>query len=229
MKKPLVSCVCVTYNRPHLLNELLYSFLMQDYENKELIIVNDQTDVKYCFDDHRVRIYNLDKRFSSLGEKRNYSKSLIKGDYMITMDDDDIYYSKHISNHIKFHLEHPEYDIVVNSKTHFSVSNDNVSVSDTVVPFNAACIKKEYVENNEFPKEKSCGEDQDFIRNAKVGDFNKEPTFHYRWGLDICHISGRGSDGVESYKIISRDTPIGKTHTINLESKISEKVKLYYK
>lgn len=232
MDKPLASCVCVTYDRPHLLNETLYCFLHQDYDNKELIIVNDQVDIKLIYDDPRVMIYNLNERFSSLGEKRNYTRGLTRGDYIFTMDDDDIYYSKHISRLLMHHFENPDMDVVANANRYYTEWNEGIQLIrswQTYVPFNGACITKEYWLNNLFPNDKSCGEDADFVRGAKVSFIHDETTtFHYRWGLDIHHISGMGSDGVESYGIVSARTPIGETRIIELKPAIPEKVKIYY-
>ena len=229
MNKPLASCVCVTYNRPHLLNELLYCFLQQDYDNKELIILNDQADKKYVYDDPRVHIYNLDERFPSLGAKREYSRNLTKGDFIFIMDDDDIYYSRHISNLLKFHLDHLTFDIVYVKQGDYTVSNENISNVDTKVAFNGASIYKKYWKNNSFLNNISNGEDQYYIQNAKICHIDGEATFHYRWGLDIHHISGLGGDGMESYNIVTNNTPIGETRIIELKPEISEKVKLYYR
>ena len=40
--QPAVSCICLTYGRPHVLEEAIHSFLLQDYAgSKELIVLND--------------------------------------------------------------------------------------------------------------------------------------------------------------------------------------------
>src|SRR5688572_3738294 len=42
---PLISCVCVTRNRPNLLQNVIACFLSQTYPNKELVIVYEDDDV----------------------------------------------------------------------------------------------------------------------------------------------------------------------------------------
>lgn len=243
MKKPLASCVCVTYNRPKLINEILYCFLAQDYENKELIILNDQEKIKYSYNDSRVRIFNLSERFPSLGTKRNYTRRLVKGDYVFIMDDDDIYYSNHISRLIEFHQKNPTYDIVGNGMCHFSQDNRDIQNQPDPLAFNGACIKTNYYLTHEFPDNKSSGEDFDYIQAAKVKKTNDgETSWHYRWGLDIWHISGMGGDGMESYNKLTRDTkPIliepfvevfkekNTLRKIELQPQISNDVKKYYR
>jgi len=231
MEKPLASCVCVTFNRPKLLEELLFCFLQQDYENKELIILNDQPDVKYVYNDPRVKIYNLSNRFPSLGAKREYSKKLTSGEYIFITDDDDIYYSNHISKLLGHHVKFPEYDIIANKKRYYSEWNESVELVQVWnMPFNGACISKKYWDNTSFPLDKSCAEDKDFIENAKVLNIDdEEPTFHYRWGLDVYHISGLGGDGKESYRTVTRNTPIEGNKIILLTPQICEKVELYYR
>lgn len=88
---PLVSCVMPTYGRPEYLHESLKFFLSQDYKNKELLIVNDCPGQTIVGDYPQVRIINCKKRFSSLGEKRNFAIQEAEGDWIAIWDDDDIY------------------------------------------------------------------------------------------------------------------------------------------
>ena len=232
MDKPLASCVCVTFNRPQLIGELLYCFLAQDYENKELIILNDQKDIQYQYDDPRVKIINLDERFPSLGAKRNYSRSLTNGDFIFIMDDDDLYFSNHISKLLGYYLEHPHYDVIANQEREYSEWNEGLSIIsnyDHYVPFNGAMITKEYWDKTEFPNEKSCGEDRDYVKDAEIIYIEGKTTFHYRWGLDIHHISGLGGDGRISYAVVTYETPVGDLRVIEIEPKLSTKTQKYYR
>ena len=229
-KRPLASCVCVTWDRPQLIEELLYCFLAQDYQNKELIIVNDQKGIVYKYDDPRVRIYNLDERFPSLGAKRNYTRGLTKGDFIFIMDDDDLYYSNHLTKLIGSHLEYPEVDVVANIDHHYTEWNEGKRMREEFkCPFNGSCISKEYWDNNEFPDDKSCGEDLDFIQDAIPMFVEGETTFHYRWGLDVHHISGLGGDGRISYAVVTKDTPIREPKTIKIKPQLSEKSIVHYR
>jgi glycosyltransferase involved in cell wall biosynthesis len=230
MNKPLASCVCVTFDRPHLLNELLYCFLAQDYENKELIIVNDKKDELFYYDDSRVKIYNISERFPSLGAKREFTRALTKGEYIFTMDDDDIYYSNHLSSLINFHEMHGDFDIVMNNTSHYSEWNENVKEVHIGCPLNGACVSENYWKNHRFSSIISRAEDFAFTEKGKVFFIVEGSiTYHYRWGLGVWHISGMGGDGIESYGIVTANTPINEPKIIKLIPQISEKVKLYYR
>ncbi len=90
--KPPVSCMCLTYGRPHLLEEAIASFLRQDYEGpKELIVLNDLADQALVFDHPDVHVINVGKRFATVGEKRNATAALCSHDILFVWDDDDIY------------------------------------------------------------------------------------------------------------------------------------------
>jgi glycosyltransferase involved in cell wall biosynthesis len=227
---PLATCICATYNRPKLLKELLFCFLAQDYSNKELIIINDQETIEYYFDNPSVTIYNLKERFISLGMKRNFTKDKIKGEFVFFMDDDDIYYSNHLSRHIKHHLENNEYDIITNKNCDFSENNENIIKKFINVPFNGVCIKAEYVKSHYFPHYVSCGEDKSFIEDAKIFVMKDDiPTFHYRWEMNVWNISGFGGAGTELYSNIFSVQEHNEFKKIILIPELSEKTKLYYK
>jgi glycosyltransferase involved in cell wall biosynthesis len=98
---PLVSCVLPTYNRfPErgaLLGEAVESFLRQDYPRKELIVLNDTPGQALSFDHPEVRVVNAQKRFASLGAKRNAGMELAAGELVCPWDDDDIAFPWRIS------------------------------------------------------------------------------------------------------------------------------------
>ena len=91
---PLISCICPTFGRPpgrqHLIEEAIQSFLLQDYPNKELIVLNDCPGQELVCHAPGVRIVNVSERFPSLGDKRNAGVALARGELIATWDDDDI-------------------------------------------------------------------------------------------------------------------------------------------
>ena len=99
---PSVSCVCLTYGRPDLLEEAICSFLMQDYGgDKELIVLNDHEQQFLTLDhpdEHReVRIFNFRRRFRTVGEKCNAAVALASHNLLFVWDDDDIYLPHRLS------------------------------------------------------------------------------------------------------------------------------------
>ena len=68
----LVSCVMPTRNRRGWVSQAIWYFLRQDYDPKELLILDDGDDsvVDLVPSDERIRYRRLDARLS-LGAKRN--------------------------------------------------------------------------------------------------------------------------------------------------------------
>lgn len=193
MTEPLVSCVCCTYNRKEPLEEAIQCFIDQDYENKELIILNDQEGVTLKIEGcpPNIYIYNHPTRFTSLGEKRNYIKTLTNGEYFCVWDDDDIYTPIRISKSVDLFERNKYVDIVKSKYAFMSVNNENYKVVTNLF-HSQACISKEYMEKTQYPH-KSVGEDMEFEHGAKVESIDTEALlfYVYRWGGDgIHHLSG---------------------------------------
>ena len=87
---PLVSCVMPTRNRRPFVAQALEYFLRQDYEHRELVVLDDGDDrvADLMPPDPRVRYVPLDVRLV-LGEKRNRACELARGEIIVHWDDDD--------------------------------------------------------------------------------------------------------------------------------------------
>jgi hypothetical protein len=96
--QPAVSCFCLTYGRPHVLEEAIHSFLQQDYAGpKEMIVLNDYADQILTFDHPEVQVVNLPRRFRTVGEKMNAAAALATHDLLFVWDDDDVYLPHRLS------------------------------------------------------------------------------------------------------------------------------------
>lgn len=101
--QPAVSCICLTYGRPQVLEEAIHAFLQQDYAGrKELIILNDYAEQTLVFDHPEVQVINCPKRFYTVGEKMNAAVALASHDLLFVWDDDDIY----LPHRLRFSVEH---------------------------------------------------------------------------------------------------------------------------
>lgn len=106
-KQPLISCLCVTHNKPDLLLRAIRCFQAQTYANKELIILYETSDAEtarlvvslYEPDIHIVPIDAKPKL--TLGELRNESIRHCHGDYFCQWDDDDWYHPKRLEIQFK--------------------------------------------------------------------------------------------------------------------------------
>jgi len=89
-----IAAVCCTYLRPKQLGQMIRCFQLQDYpaERRELIILDDAGQYDNRQGD-RWRLVSTNKRFHTLGEKRNAAAALVSNnvDALAVWDDDDLY------------------------------------------------------------------------------------------------------------------------------------------
>ncbi len=89
-----LAALCCTYRRPHTLGHLIACFLRQDYpaKQRELIILDDAGQYDSQVGDGW-QLVSVDRRFHTLGEKRNACAALASADVegFLVADDDDIY------------------------------------------------------------------------------------------------------------------------------------------
>jgi len=104
-EQPRISCIMPTYGRPAYINEQVKMFLDQDYENKELIILNDCKNQKYISKYPEIKVINVEEKFKTLGEKRNRCIEESSGEYIAVWDDDDCYLPWRLSYSLKNILE----------------------------------------------------------------------------------------------------------------------------
>ena len=184
----LASWVCVTYNRPKLLQELYNCFIHQDYPNLELIIVNDQKNLLYECEHERVHIYNYSKRFESLGRKRNFAKSFAKGEYIFFTDDDDYYLPNFTSELINQHkLTNDRFDVVEPQLNHQYL--DGEYEKDVWYHFSSMCFRRKYIKTHDFNIDFSVSEDAEYLIGAKeCYYYNEEPLTYYRRFSNLTHM-----------------------------------------
>jgi hypothetical protein len=89
-----IAAVCVTYLRPRQLGWMIRCFLRQDYPaaDRELLVLDDAGQYEERRGDGW-RLVSTDRRFPTLGEKRNAAAALVSDDVaaLAVWDDDDLY------------------------------------------------------------------------------------------------------------------------------------------
>ncbi|MET0344176.1 MAG: glycosyltransferase family 2 protein [Polyangiales bacterium] len=130
MPRPLVSCLMVTRNRSALARRAVQCFVMQSWEPKELVIVDDgHEDYEPMLAPFREQAIIHYHRFAPepgrlLGAARNLSLDAAHGDYVVQWDDDEWYHPERIERQMRpvaegfegsvlrdtlMHLDTPEY------------------------------------------------------------------------------------------------------------------------
>jgi len=115
---PLVSIGMPVWNGEAFLNQAIESLLSQDYKNIELIVLDnlstDKTSEickKFSLQDSRVQ-YVLDTQHRDVIGAFNKIASLVKGNYFMVGNDDDVYEPSYISTLMKILLENPDIGLV---------------------------------------------------------------------------------------------------------------------
>jgi len=93
-----VSCIMPTYNRRQFIPHAIRYFLRQEYDNKELIILDDGTDkiADLVPDNPTIRYYSLENKIT-LGAKLNLACEYATGSIIVNWDDDDWYAPRRLS------------------------------------------------------------------------------------------------------------------------------------
>lgn len=190
----MISVLTLTYKRHHILEEAIYSFLQQDFEDCEMVIINDCPDVAYVFNHPKIRVINHPKQFKTLGKKYEFGFTQCKGDYIFWLDDDDLLTPNALSLINRMIVENSGYDIYRCARAYYFCNNRYESLMSNVN--NGNCYRKEYFTNIEFPNT-SIGHDTDLVfnRGAKIceKDYGQYAMI-YRWGSGTYNVSSFGAN-----------------------------------
>jgi hypothetical protein len=206
-----ISCKCITYGRADLLEEALYSFLIQEYDgDSELIIVNDYPYQRFHFDHPKVKIFNFNKTFDTIGAKENFAVSQCSYDTVAIWDDDDIAMPNHLSNINKYFgaesdLLHWQRGVAFNDGKISGIS----SLGNSGIVYSKRIVER----LGGFPLE-NAGYDMTFVLAIKAISKNivlasppdDEVSWFYYWANRSYHMSGLGKDTDDRPNIIERYT-----------------------
>jgi glycosyltransferase involved in cell wall biosynthesis len=218
----MISVLTLTYQRHHLLEEAIQSYLLQDWKYSQMVIINDSPEVEYVFEHPQIKIVNLKERFSSVGKKLEYGFTQCVGDWVYRLDDDDLLspYAKELVE--GYTTLYPHKDIVRCQKHYFMCHNKYEGLGDSIN--NGNCYKWNYLKRVGKFIDKSIGEDNwlTFHNNADI-HFGKTGHYSmiYRWGMGTYHISGMGDrPNEEIYEITDKTNT--ESGIIYLEPKFRE-------
>jgi glycosyltransferase involved in cell wall biosynthesis len=115
MNLSLVSVVMPVYNSEKYLREAIDSVLSQSYKNIELIIVDDGStdsggDIVLSYADPRIRLIQNEKN-SGIVFSRNRGLEAAGGEYVATLDSDDIALPDRIAKQVDFLEANPDYGL----------------------------------------------------------------------------------------------------------------------
>ncbi|MBR5130563.1 MAG: glycosyltransferase family 2 protein [Alphaproteobacteria bacterium] len=202
-KKPIVSVVLPTYNRAQLLPRAIESILNQEFQDFELIIVDD------CSTDNTLELLKSYQEKSDkiivikhdttqgVGSARNTGNDYARGKYIIILDSDDYALPNMLKDSVEFMIKHPSVDLGVPAKKAFYEKNPNKLFPWHYPVYNflngnqlgnvGNIFKREFVvkHNIKYKTYYTCAEDYDFwiqmILNgatvAKIEDDNNKAIY----------------------------------------------------
>ncbi len=128
INEKLVSIIMPAYNAERTIAESIESVLEQDYEDWELIIVNDgsndrtlQIIKEYLLKDNKIKLISLNEN-KGLPNARNEGIKLSIGKYIAFLDSDDIWLKNKLSIQLNYHQNNKHIKI---SHTGFKMFNEN--------------------------------------------------------------------------------------------------------
>ena len=193
-KYSMISFLTITYQRKHLLEEAIYSFLNQKNlnESDEMVIINDNKNVEYILNHPNIKIVNLKERFASIESKYHYGYTECKNDYIYRLEDDDLLARNALNLSKETIKENPVYEIYRSSTHYYFVDNKFKGISGN---YNTGVIYTQKYLKKLVCNDMTYLEDMRTFGNYKAKVFTsfKNSTMIYRWGMNTYHISGMGN------------------------------------
>lgn len=155
--KPLVSILTPAFNASKYLVSFFESVLSQDYDNYELIFINDgSTDdteqialqYKTFFEQKGHRFVYLVKENGGQASALNTGFSYMKGKYFIWPDSDDILCSNNLSAKVEFMEANPSIDLGIAWAKHVDENGCNLGILKRIPPDNDDLFRDLLVSNN---------------------------------------------------------------------------------
>lgn len=152
--------VCPTYGRIPYLNRMLAGFLSQTYDDKHLVIINDDKNVELCCNNEQVTCINLNKKIL-LPQKRNIGIMVGYYDLIMQYDDDDIFLPNRISNHVQKHIENADMWYYWNSSSYI-VYGDKFEMA-ACSPNHSSFLRKGWFSVGGYANNQNIADDMEFF------------------------------------------------------------------
>jgi hypothetical protein len=194
--------VCATYGRIPFLNRSVASFLSQNYDDKHLVIVNDDKNITINCDSELVTCININKKLL-LDEKRNIGINLGNYDLIVGWDDDDISLPNRINHHVLKHQRHPKCQYYKNWLSY--LVTDNEFKMNLLCPNDISFTKKTWFDYGGYDNFiKLNGGDVKFLNRIKniLQDRDYDEIHHiYSMGGLNYHVSSLNKINIDFEKI----------------------------
>jgi len=192
-----VLVIMPTYGRIPFLNRALASFLSQRYDDKELVIVNDDINVELKCEYPNVNCINIPKRILT-GQKKNLATNLGYHNLYIPFDDDDIMLPNRIQNCVDIHTKYHDINLYYNTIGYTLYGNEFLQAPSG--PNTISYTKLGWFESFGYTHTESNGEDQEF-KNKMNKKYEIEDIslidYVYNFGGVNYHLSCSNVENIE--------------------------------
>lgn len=167
---PFISCLCVTRNKPLMLQRVINCFRNQSYRNKQLVIVYEESDELtggflhgFTWEESIKLVKVPDKPVKlPLGTLRNLSLEHADGDYVCQWDDDDWYDPDRLSVQMDALLKAGRTACILSQWIVFDAVSSKAYLSNRRLWEGSILCRKDILQNRSYP-EISKGEDTEVI------------------------------------------------------------------
>lgn len=174
MQEPKVSVIIPSYNRFNYLMNAIKSVIDQDYDNLEVIVINDASEEKEYYSEtfpKEVKIIHLEQNQKKIhgfgpGSIRNFGTDIASGKYLAFLDDDDIW----LKDKLKIQI-----DLLEKSK--YKMSSTDGFFGNGV--YNNKLKYKKYLQQNYKKDLKKIYKNTEYLKNR---------TFPEIWNFDFINV-----------------------------------------
>lgn len=170
MLKPLVSCICLTADRPQFLRTAVESFMAQDWPNKELVVVDGGTEeISSLLHRLKASFTYLRVQSREIGRNRNSACALARGEIIAHWDDDDWSDDHRLTDQVERLLENKKAVTAYNSMLFFDGTSDEVFRYKGPFDYGigtSLCFTREFWDQHTFTTGK-MREDNVFVQQAR--------------------------------------------------------------
>jgi hypothetical protein len=198
---------------------MLAGFLRQTYDDKHLVIINDDKNVEICCEYANVTCININKKIL-LDAKRNIGACFGNYNLIFPQDDDDIALPNRIANHVKKFQENPDINLYRNSASYVVTKEDQFVIGNNAP--NACSYKRSaYYEvgGYTFFNHNSTGDDKFLHKMPKRVDIRDDDNIDYVYNLggvyNHLYMSNQKSLEIIAYNQLVELDLLGKKYWIN--------------
>ena len=169
MRSPLISCLCVTRNSFSLLSRAIGCFRKQTYPNKELVILCEDNNPSLSYikqlESHKDIVLHIQPALPklSLGELRNLSIQVSRGEYFCQWDDDDWYHPNRIQDQYSCIMNSEASGCYLDQRIIYDSIEKQLYLSNLCKFEGSIMMKKSMALRTSMYSNKNIAEDTDFV------------------------------------------------------------------